>query len=298
MKKILVTGGNSGIGFALCKRLVAEGCYVYLGSRDKTRGEAAVREINSPDTCELVVIDVQSEESVKNAVEKISPVELYAVVNNAGIGLGQPGVENFIDQIVDVNYFGAKRVTDAFLPLIQKDGGRIANTSSGAASGYVSGKMMGQKIGVCSAVQKMPLMDPNVTFQQIEDIISIESKAGYQKQDAEGANLMNKNFGAYCLSKACLTAGAMVYARANPNLIVTSCTPGFIKTKMTEKFGEGLPVEKGIISLMHCLFGDVTSGYYYGSDALRSPLHEGRDPGTPEYDGEEGAPGDGWDMSS
>ena len=47
-----------------------------------------------------------------------------------------------------------------------------------------------------------------------------------------------------------MTAGAMAYARENPNLIITSCTPGFIKTKMTEKYGNGLPVEKGIISLI------------------------------------------------
>ena len=77
MKKILVTGGNSGIGLALCKQLVADGCYVYLGSRDKSRGEAALKEINAPDNCELVVIDVQSDESVNAAVQQISPVTLY-----------------------------------------------------------------------------------------------------------------------------------------------------------------------------------------------------------------------------
>ena len=296
MKKILVTGGNSGIGLALCKQLVADGCYVYLGSRDKSRGEAALKEINAPDNCELVVIDVQSDESVNAAVQQISPVTLYGLVNNAGIGLGQPGIENHLDEIVDVNYFGARRVTNAFLPLIEKDGGRIANTSSGAASGYVSGSMMGQKIGVCTAEQKKPLIDPNVTFDQIDAIVAVETKAGYQKKGAEGANDMNKNFGAYCLSKACMTAGAMAYSRENPNLIITSCTPGFIKTKMTEKYGNGLPVEKGIISLMHCLFGnDVVSGYYYGSDALRSPLHVGRDPGAPAYNGEPGEPGSGWE---
>jgi len=299
LKKILVTGGNSGIGLALCKKLVADGCYVYLGSRDKTRGEAAVKEVENPDKCELVVIDVQSDESVKAAIQQISPVTLYGLVNNAGIGLGQQGIENRIDEIVDVNYFGTRRVTDAFLPLIEKNGGRIANTSSGAASGYVSGSMMGNKIGVCTAEQKKCLIDPTVTFEQIQHIIDIESKAGYQKQGMDGATIENKNFGAYCLSKACMTAGAIVYALENPNLIITSCTPGFIKTKMTEKYGNGLPGKEGIISLMHCLFSDdIVSGYYYGSDAFRSPLHVGRDPGTPAYDGESGEPGDGWVISS
>ena len=40
MKNILVTGGNSGIGLALCKLLVTgHGCHVYMGSRDVGRGK-------------------------------------------------------------------------------------------------------------------------------------------------------------------------------------------------------------------------------------------------------------------
>jgi len=45
-KRIVVTGGNSGIGFALCKQLVTEhGCHVYLGSRSLERGTDAVNKI-------------------------------------------------------------------------------------------------------------------------------------------------------------------------------------------------------------------------------------------------------------
>ena len=48
-----------------------------------------------------------------------------------------------------------------------------------------------------------------------------------------------------------------------------------------------LTPEEGCVSSLHALFGDVTSGWYYGSDAKRSPLTCCRDPGTPEYEGEE-----------
>ena len=35
LKRVIVTGGNAGIGFALCKQLVSEdGCFVYLGARN------------------------------------------------------------------------------------------------------------------------------------------------------------------------------------------------------------------------------------------------------------------------
>ena len=45
-KHILVTGGNSGIGLALCKLLIKDhSCYVYLGSRNAEKGAAAMKTI-------------------------------------------------------------------------------------------------------------------------------------------------------------------------------------------------------------------------------------------------------------
>ena len=41
---------------------------------------------------------------------------------------------------------------------------------------------------------------------------------------------------------------------------------------------------EGTVGIKHCLFGDLeASGYYYGSDAVRSPLHFMRNPGEPPY---------------
>ena len=44
MKKILVTGGNKGIGFGVCQTLLESypDVYILLGARDATRGQAAV----------------------------------------------------------------------------------------------------------------------------------------------------------------------------------------------------------------------------------------------------------------
>ena len=49
LRKILVTGANKGIGFALVRRLLTdfEDTFVYLGSRDSSRGEAAVQALIS-----------------------------------------------------------------------------------------------------------------------------------------------------------------------------------------------------------------------------------------------------------
>ena len=76
-------------------------------------------------------------------------------------------------------------------------------------------------------------------------------------------------------------------ASSHPTLKVTSLSPGFIATNMTAGYGAKLSPEEGCVSSIKCLFGEVTSGWYYGSDGLRSPLTVTRDPGTPEYQGEE-----------
>ena len=47
MKRVVVTGANKGIGLAIVKRLLREypDVYVYLGSRNVERGEAAIKQI-------------------------------------------------------------------------------------------------------------------------------------------------------------------------------------------------------------------------------------------------------------
>jgi NAD(P)-dependent dehydrogenase (short-subunit alcohol dehydrogenase family) len=69
-KKVLVTGGNAGIGYALCKQLILEdNCYVYMGARNAERGQKAIDEL--PEGCkgkiELLIVDVSKEDSVKAA---------------------------------------------------------------------------------------------------------------------------------------------------------------------------------------------------------------------------------------
>ena len=49
------------------------------------------------------------------------------------------------------------------------------------------------------------------------------------------------------------------------------------------------PVDSGAVAPLFLCLGDVPTpagqGWYYGSDAQRSPLHKYRDPGEPPYDG-------------
>jgi len=274
-KTILVTGGNAGIGFALCTVLARDhGCKVYLGSRDHTKGALAVAQIleavKGADV-ELVVIDVTSEESVVLAADRVKTClkntggELYAVCNNAGVGLNQPGAPGTIEGILKTNYEGPKLVSDAFEPII-KDGGRIVNMSSGVASMFLRSQ---------DAATKQLYSDPDLTLEALD--------ADVAKQAAAGNGGMGSGYG---LSKCALTALTLVQAKRWPRLACVSITPGFIDTAMTKGFGARLSPEQGTVSAVKALLGDVVSGHYYGSDGLRSPLTCTRDPGTPEYQGE------------
>jgi carbonyl reductase 1 len=268
--RILVTGGNSGIGLALCKQLAARGCRVFMGTRSKERGAAALSSIadalgaDVAARIEPIQLDVADDASVQAAAASLrsSNVVLYALVNNAGIGLNSgPG---HVETLLNTNFVGPKRCSEAFLDVIDPDAGRIVNVSSGSASMWLRGQ---------SAEIKQIFTSADTSWELLAATVQRESGSA--------------SMGGYGLSKAGLTAYTIQQAKKYPNLVCTSLSPGFIQTKMTAGFGARLTPEQGTVSLLKCLFEDVVSGSYYGSDGLRSPLTVTRDPGTPEYGGED-----------
>jgi len=269
-KSIFVTGGNAGIGLALCEQLAIDHkvTKVYMGVRNETRGAAGLKSITDahPEVAgqiEVVQIDVANDGSVAAAAAtlKAKGVTLYALVNNAGVGLQTgPGQT---DALLNTNFYGPKRVSEAFLDLIDPVAGRIINVSSGAASMWLRNQ---------GAEWKELFTSAATSFEQLEAAVG---QAG-----------PSAPMGGYGLSKAALTAYTVQEAAAKPNLLITSLSPGFIDTAMTAGFGARLTPAQGTVSLIRCLFGEVVSGCYYGSDGLRSPMTVTRDPGTPEYGGE------------
>ena len=225
-----VTGGNAGIGFALCKQLaIDDGCRVYLCARSTAKAQAAVDAIvsegASAESLVPLVVDVTDQTTIDAAAAVLMDegVALYGVVNNAGAGLAHGGVTGA--QVMDTNLQGPKRVCEAFLPLISRNGGRIVNVSSGCASMYMRGSSMGGKpVSHTSAAQKAVLLSPDVTWEQIEEVVAFETTKG------EGGELGGGQ--AYCLSKASLTAYTQILAKEHSDVLSSSCSPGFIATKV------------------------------------------------------------------
>jgi len=304
-KHILVTGGNSGIGLALCKLLATRGqpespyptpkppqCYVYMGVRDTAKGDAALKSMTdahpaAAGNIEVLKIDISDDASCAAAAEtlKAKGVKLYAVCNNAGIGLARDAME-----MININLLGAKRVTEAMVELVDQTEGRIVNTGSGLASMYLKAQ---------DAALKAKLSNPEITFDELTACLQEQidnDNAGFGKAvdscttglGTTGLNFINADGrNGYGLSKAGLNALTLIQAKQYPNLKVVSLTPGFCDTAMTQGLNAHQSAEEGCVSSLVCLFNNVTSGWFYSSDGLRGPFTMTRDPGTPEFQGEE-----------
>ena len=137
----VVTGGNKGIGFEICRQLADRGLRVILTSRDVANGQAAQGKL-SEDGADVVYhrLDVDSDDSVAELARYLESEQGRAdvLVNNAGIlidpsGAGVLGasLETF-RKTLETNFFGALRMCQAIVPIMQRSHyGRVVNMSSG-----------------------------------------------------------------------------------------------------------------------------------------------------------------------
>jgi meso-butanediol dehydrogenase/(S,S)-butanediol dehydrogenase/diacetyl reductase len=138
-RSAIVTGGGTGIGAAIARRLSADGYAVAVMGRrvepldevvrELSEGIAVTGDVGRPEDCERVVAAT---------VEAFGGVD--ALVNNAGIGNVATGLDETPEQwdhVLRINLSGAFYMARAALPhLIERKGG-IVNISS--TSGYVAG---------------------------------------------------------------------------------------------------------------------------------------------------------------
>ena len=144
MKSALVTGGNKSIGFETAKQLAQLGYFVYIGSRDNTKGLKAIKNLNAiglsnVDCIQLDITDLNSIKAARQQLEsKIQNLDI--LINNAGIsgGFPQPATKVSIDTIrlvFETNFFGTVQVTQEFIELLKKsDQPRIVNVTTELSS--------------------------------------------------------------------------------------------------------------------------------------------------------------------
>ncbi len=131
-KVAVITGGNSGIGFATAKRFVAEGASVVIFGRDaKTLSDAATElgesaVVLSGDIAKLEDIDRLIAETVK----RFGHIDILFA--NAGIAPFRPFneiSEEFFDQIVNINIKGVFFTIQKAVPHMREGGSIVVTTS-------------------------------------------------------------------------------------------------------------------------------------------------------------------------
>jgi len=140
-KIALITGGNSGIGFATAKRFVNEGAYVFITGRRKSELEAAVKEVGKNVTAvqgDVANLDDRDRLFAQIKKEKGKIDVLFA---NAGISKYAPLgtiAEELFDSIFDINVKGVLFTVQKALPLFPDGACVILNASIVAGKGFSS----------------------------------------------------------------------------------------------------------------------------------------------------------------
>lgn len=215
-KVIIVTGGNTGIGYETCYELVKNGAKVYLAARTESRAMSAINKIQAAGlkgSVQWLPLDLQDLASVRTAAELFSRKEshLDVLFNNAGImatpyALTKDGIEGQI-QTNHVSHF---LFTNLLLPKLEAASEpRVVTTSS---------------------------VGHNFFKATEESFSSLEA--------------LNGNFGStwtrYGQTKLSNILFANGLAERHPKILSNSCHPGNINTELTRGPGQsyGVIVQK------------------------------------------------------
>lgn len=143
-KKILITGGSSGIGRATAEELISKGAIVSITGRDKLKLEKVASEINAVP----IHLDVSKYNTIAvktlDAFHSMGGIDV--LVNNAGIGefakLEDIKISHF-ENIFATNVFGLTMLTQEVVKFFktQQHGTIINIGSSAATSGFPSGSV-------------------------------------------------------------------------------------------------------------------------------------------------------------
>ncbi|KAL6903760.1 hypothetical protein ACP4OV_004573 [Aristida adscensionis] len=265
----VVTGGNKGIGFEVCRQLAGNGVAVVSTARDEARGAAAVEKLKGLGLSNTIFhqLEVTDASSIGRLADFLRSRfgKIDILVNNAGVtgaehvgdpSAGPPDEPVGLDAqqrleymrkdvrqtyetakaCLQTNYYGTKHVTEALLPLLQSSSdGRVVNISS--AFGLLRVMFRNEEL-------KQELNDiENLTeerLDEIQDKFLNDLEAG----EAESRGWPG-GFSSYKISKAAMNAYSRILARRHPELCINCVIPGYCKTDMNYGSGYLTPEEGG-----------------------------------------------------
>ncbi len=136
-KRALVTGGSGGIGAAICKRLAADGFFVYVhANKNIERAQAIVEQIQAgggqAEAISFDITNTNASETVLQALVEQNPIQV--LINNAGIHDDAPLAGMNPEQwhsVIDVSLNGFYNTTKPLLlPMMATRWGRVVSITS------------------------------------------------------------------------------------------------------------------------------------------------------------------------
>jgi NAD(P)-dependent dehydrogenase (short-subunit alcohol dehydrogenase family) len=140
----LITGGNRGLGFEICRQLGAKNHIIFLGCRDIEKGRTAADILkNEGFDVRPIVIDASKSKTIVEAVRIVQSEFdcLDVLINNGGTFVEEWGTMpsalkvSELKKTFDTNFFGPFEIIREFVPLMLKSSrARIVNISSDMGS--------------------------------------------------------------------------------------------------------------------------------------------------------------------
>jgi len=237
-----------------------------LTARDEKRGTEAIEKLKGSGLSDLVVfhqLDVADPSSIASLVDFVKTQfgRLDILVNNAGIAgtmidwdaltaSRATGADGYLDhnslkkfmtetyestkECLEINYYGAQRMIEAFIALLQLSGSpRIVYVSS------ILGKLKyipGERV-------KGVLNDAETLTEGTIDELLKEFLKDFKEESLETKGWPTFS-SAYILSKAAMNAYTRILAKKYPTFRVNCVCPGYVKTDLNDNTGV-LSVEEG-----------------------------------------------------
>ncbi|PWN18381.1 NAD(P)-binding protein [Microstroma glucosiphilum] len=243
MAPVVVTGANKGLGLEIIVRLLRTDASktILLGTRSLSNGKAAISRLQERglDTTNVRILelDVSKMDSVQAAAETVKKGyggQLDCVYNNAGVVSTTEYEE--AKQLMQVNYYGVKRMMEVFDPLIVRGGHDvIVSSGMGAWATYHSPLPL----------QNLLTEPSKTTPAQLDDLAEryLESLNTHNPSAPE----LQKEFpisegmiGPYAVSKAFLNAYVRNIAPSRlekQGIILSVACPGFCATDLNSNSG-------------------------------------------------------------
>lgn len=172
-KTAVITGGNSGIGFATAQLFLQEGAKVIITGRNPQAVNDAVKSLGTG--AHGVVSDAGNMVAVLELPQKVAAIfpKIDVLFVNAGVGLFAPfeqTSEEIYDANMDINFKGAFFTAQKLLPLLAKGASIIFNSTILVHSGLATTSAYSASKGAVLSLAKtlaVELADRNIRVNSI-----------------------------------------------------------------------------------------------------------------------------------